>query len=179
MTMNAAQMAAHEIKLIHIGRSHLAKTIGMDEDAYRDMLAGLCNGKTSSKDLTWQERKKVLDHMGTLGFKVRKSDGRQSIGRNEWQADKLRKMWHELALVGAVEQLPDLKAVDAAIEAWAARMLGKHWPGSLRLVKDRDMRTLIESMKKWCLRLKIDLDDGRMAEPGRKALGRETDGQAG
>lgn len=160
-----SQVAAHEIKLIHIGRNELAKTAGLDEEAYRAMLAKLCNGKTSSKQLTWQERKLVLDHMGTLGFNVRRKDGRQSMGRVEWQMDKLRKMWHELAVRGAVEQLGDLVAVDAAIEAWAQRMLKKtNWPGGVRFLESRDMSRLIEAMKAWCLRVGVDLHDDRIAD---------------
>jgi hypothetical protein len=159
-----AQLVAHEIKLIQIGRTAL----GLDEDTYRQMLSTLCGGKSSSKQLTWQERKKVLDHMKACGFQLRtRAPAAPTLGRVELQMDKLRKIWHELALRGAVEMLADLEAVDAAIEAWSKRMLRDH-PGGMRLLTARQMSMLIEAMKKWCLRVGVDLDDGRMAEPTRK-----------
>jgi phage gp16-like protein len=159
-----AQLAAHEIKLIQIGRTAL----GLDEETYRQMLSKLCGGKTSSKALTWQERKVVLDHMKASGFQVRARAPGPTLGRVELQMDKLRKMWHELALRGAVETLEDLQAVDAAIEAWAKRMLKDRFPGGMRLLADRQMSSLIEAMKKWLTRVGGDLRDYRIADPLRK-----------
>jgi phage gp16-like protein len=160
-----AQLVAHEIKLIQIGRTAL----GLDEDTYRQMLSTLCGGKSSSKQLTWQERKKVLDHMKACGFQLRtRAPAAPTLGRVELQMDKLRKMWHELALRGAVETLDDLQGVDAAIEAWAKRMLKDRFPGGMRLVTGAQMTQLVEAMKKWLTRVGGDLRDYRIADPLRK-----------
>lgn len=150
----AMTLARKEIALIHMGKAHL----GLDEGTYRALIAAKANGKTSSKDLTWQERKAVLDHMTASGFTVRPKAGRPDMGRREDQMAKLRAMWHQLAAKDAVQASDDLIAVDAAILAWAKRMLGARCPAGLRFATVQQMTSLIEAMKKWCLRVGVDLE---------------------
>lgn len=47
-----------ELRKIHV----LARQLGLEDEAYRDMLAGL-TGKRSAKDLDDRGRAKVLDHL--------------------------------------------------------------------------------------------------------------------
>lgn len=63
---NADQLRKAELAQIHIAKVQLA----LDDDAYRALLLQV-TGKTSSKDLTWQGRKALLDHFKKLGFKVK------------------------------------------------------------------------------------------------------------
>lgn len=147
--------AATEIKLIHIGRSAL----GMDEATYRAMLANLCNGKTSSKALTAQERQRVLDHMRDKGFKLKRRAGQGGTTHDTWrrapQMRKLRALWYLLAEAGAVDHPADSQACDAAIEAWAKRQLSTHTPplDALRFADGVQMSQLIEALKDWGLRV--------------------------
>lgn len=148
--LNVEGLRRKEIALIHMGKASLA----LCEDEYRALLAGQASGKTSAKDLTWQERKKVLDQMKVLGFKV--IPKRKGLGRNEDQMSKLRKLWHNLTAVGAVAQADDLAGVDAAIEAWGVRMLSNK-ASSLRFATSAQMQRLIEAMKQWCARVGADV----------------------
>lgn len=63
---NAEQMRKAELAQIHIAKTQL----GLPDDEYRALLLQV-TGKTSSKDLTWQGRKALLDHFKKLGFKVK------------------------------------------------------------------------------------------------------------
>jgi len=146
---NAEQLKRKEIALIQMGRAFL----GQDDDTYRAMLAAKCSGKTSSTQLTWQERKAVIEHYKACGFVVKAKAGRPTLGRAESQMAKLRAMWHSLAEVGAVEQRADLVEVDQAIEAWAKHMLQGSSPGALRFANGHQMTRLIEAMKRWCARV--------------------------
>lgn len=62
---SAASIRNRELAQIHIARAQL----GMAEDAYRAVLWTVAR-VTSSKDLDWSGRKRVLDHMKACGFKV-------------------------------------------------------------------------------------------------------------
>lgn len=62
----ADQMRKAELAQIHIAKVQLA----LEEDTYRALLLQV-TGKTSSKDLTWQGRKALLEHFKKLGFKVK------------------------------------------------------------------------------------------------------------
>jgi phage gp16-like protein len=62
----ADQLRKSELAQIHIAKVQL----GLDDDAYRAILTQV-TGKTSSKDLTWQGRKALLDHFKKIGFKVK------------------------------------------------------------------------------------------------------------
>ena len=140
----AQNLRAQQIKLIKMGQAQL----GLDDGTYRAMLAGLCDGKTSCTDLTGHEREKVLKHMASSGFVIKTN--RRASPRNSMV--KLQAMWHALAEVGAVQKPVSNEARDAAIEAWAQRMLPKSFKW-LRFADEPQMQRLIEAMKKWCDRV--------------------------
>lgn len=63
-------MTAEALRNKDLARIHLAKKqLGLDDDAYRALLQGT-TGKASAKDLTTQERWKVLQAMQQLGAKA-------------------------------------------------------------------------------------------------------------
>lgn len=146
-TTKADQLKRKEIALIQMGRAFL----GQDDDTYRAMLAGKCGGKTSSTQLTWQERKLVIDHYKACGFVVKQT---KASGR-AWDEClyKLRAMWYALAEVDAVRRPSSSEELDAAIEAWAKRQLAGPAAVSLRMASGEQMRRLIEMMKRWCARV--------------------------
>lgn len=154
---NAAAGAAHEIKLIHIGRGAL----GLDDATYRAMLANVTGGKTSSKALTPAERQKVLEHMKARGFTPKPKAGSTAAAEVAWQhapqMRKLRAMWYLLADGGHVDRPARSAACNAALQAWAVRQLGSQHFSHLRFATGDQMNNLVEAMKKWCLRLKLPL----------------------
>ncbi|MFZ6687528.1 gp16 family protein [Undibacterium sp. SXout11W] len=98
-TKNADQLRKAELAQIHIAKVQLA----LADDAYRAILVQV-TGKTSSKDLTWQGRKALLDHFKKIGFKVKaKASGRPApivakdrqalIGKIEAQLAEAGKPW--------------------------------------------------------------------------------------
>lgn len=153
--MNTA--AAHEIKLIQIGRSALR----LDDDTYRAMLANLASGKTSSKLLTADERQAVLQHLKAHGFVVKPKAGSKAAAADTWQREpqmrKLRAMYYVLADAGAVDRPADMAACNAAVEAWAKRQLaGSMTPlDAMRFASGTQMDKLIEAMKYWLARLHL------------------------
>lgn len=88
---NATQLRTAEMAQIHIAKKQLA----LEDDAYRAILLQV-TGKTSSKDLTWQERKALLDHFKKVGFKVKA----KTAGRAAPVVTKERQ-----AMIGKVEAL--------------------------------------------------------------------------
>ena len=85
----ADQLRKAELAQIHIAKVQLA----LDDDAYRAILMQV-TGKTSSKDLTWQGRKALLDHFKKVGFKVKA----KAAGRSAPNVTPDRK-----ALIGKIE----------------------------------------------------------------------------
>jgi len=64
MMKNADQLRKSELAQIHIAKVQL----NLDDTEYRALLLQV-TGKTSSKDLTWQGRKTLLDHFKKLDLK--------------------------------------------------------------------------------------------------------------
>lgn len=55
-----------------IAQVHIAKSqLGMDDDAYREMLARIGKGKTSSKDLSILQLRMVVTEMKAKGFRAK------------------------------------------------------------------------------------------------------------
>ncbi|MFZ6775818.1 phage protein GemA/Gp16 family protein [Undibacterium sp. Ji83W] len=79
---NADQLRRAELAQIHIAKVQLA----MADDSYRALLRRVA-GKESSKDLTWQERKALLDEFKRLGFKIKPKHQMPKVG-----ADRMPRM---------------------------------------------------------------------------------------
>jgi phage gp16-like protein len=146
--------AAHEIKLIHIGRTALQ----MDEDSYRALIASKGNGATSSKSLTAPQRQAVLAHMKACGFKPKAQPGSAAARANGWarspEVTKLRALWWALADAQAVTRPESHQACDDAINAWAVRQLSTAAVPleALRFASSEQMQALIEALKQWARR---------------------------
>lgn len=148
-------MASHEIKLIHIGRTALQ----MDDDSYRALIARLGAGATTSKALNATQRRAVLDHMKACGFKPRPKPGTAAARANGWhhtpEMTRLRALWWSLADAGAVTRPADHQACDDAINTWAVRQLSTWTPplAAVRFADGEQMTALIEALKKWAVRV--------------------------
>lgn len=58
---------ATQKQIIHIAKAEL----GLGDDDYRLIISAQCDGKTSSKDLTFREAHGLIEYFKTLGFRVR------------------------------------------------------------------------------------------------------------
>lgn len=116
------------------------KSLGMDDDARRDMLQSIL-GKPSSKDLTPREWSKVLNHINKLtGFaskQTRKPD-------TSAEASKVRAIWLLLHQIGEVRD-PSEKALASYCKR-IAKVDDLHWAGAR-------IHILIETLKKWAQRV--------------------------
>lgn len=115
------------------------KSLGMDDDARRDMLQSVI-GKPSSKDLTPREWSKVLDHINKLtGFAPKQS---RKIDTSA-EASKVRAIWLLLHQLGEVRD-PSEKALASYCKR-IAKVDDLHWAGA-------KIHVLIETLKKWAQR---------------------------
>lgn len=94
-------ISADRLRKSELAQIHLAKqALGLDDATYRQMLQTVCKA-TSSADLDWRGRKKLLDHLKSCGW-VKKT--RQTGGKHAPQIAKVR------ALLIAQGNLPDAYA---------------------------------------------------------------------
>jgi phage gp16-like protein len=94
-----SDLARREIQLIHVAR----QKVSMDEDTYRALLHDRF-GVASSKDMDWKQRKELLDHFKTLGFKSTASQRPAPAKDKVAQVGKIR------ALLIALDNKPDAYA---------------------------------------------------------------------
>ena len=122
------------------------KKLGLDEDTYRAKLKNV-TGKTSTKDMTDEERQKVLTVFRNEGFKPAPSaprpNGRAKItGRF---AGKLQALWIACYNLGIVANRDD-----AALLAFVKRQTGIDHVRFLKF--SDDAQKAIEALKAWMAR---------------------------
>ncbi|OFJ46405.1 hypothetical protein BA896_021875 [Janthinobacterium lividum] len=137
----ATQLRDRDIKLIHVARREL----GLDEETYRAMLQ-MVAGVTSSSDLTWQGRRKVLDHFKAKGFTVKSKALAPATGNAaaDPQYRKIQALWSELHTSGVVRV-----NTEAALRVYIKRMTGV---ADYRFCNNIQVVTVIEGLKKWLAR---------------------------
>lgn len=144
MTVQSRNERTRLIRLIHVAR----RDIGMEDDAYRALVARLCNGKTSSADCDVLELERIIGHLKKAGFKVRKPKTAKPAEQRPLATDpesaKLRALWLLLHQVGATES-----ATEASLAAYVRRMTGVD---ALQFVRAKDRYPLIEGLKAWAAR---------------------------
>lgn len=136
---NADQLRRAEIAQIHIAKSQL----GMDDDTYRAMLWSVGRVKSSS-DLDWRGRKAVLDHLKRSGFKVQAKQQTRKLDMDA-ESRKARKLW---LLLGEAGELRDTS--ERALAAYVHRVAKVD---DLRFTDGKQIERVIESLKKWCVRV--------------------------
>jgi hypothetical protein len=131
------------IRLLHVARRDLQ----IADDTWRTLLHGL-TGKSSSKDCSAAQLERVLGHLKSKGFKIRKPKAappraeRRPLDTSA-EAKKVRAIWLFLAGIGAVRD-----PSEGALNAYVLRQAGVD---DLRWV--RDMTPVIEGLKAWAARL--------------------------
>lgn len=138
------------------------KALGLSaDDAMALKLA--VTGKASSADMSALQRKQYLAHLSGLqeraalarGEKPAYTPKRTSLHRTvdddqdaRWL--KCRALWHSLSAAGVVHT-----NTDAALMAYVKRQTKlDHW----RFLNGYQINTVIEALKKWCVRSGIDTD---------------------
>lgn len=127
---------------IHVAR----KQLGMDEEAYRDML-GRTVGQRTSKGLSEAQCGKVLEEMTRLGFRPavkRSSDGRRKALEGKF-AKKLQALWIAGWNLGIVRNRDD-----KALLAFVKRQTGLDHTRFLHHAEDG--ARAIEALKRWLAR---------------------------
>ncbi|WP_085025570.1 gp16 family protein [Ensifer aridi] len=130
-----------------IAAMHVAKKqLGLDDDTYRAKLTNI-TGKASAKNMTEEERQKVLTVFRNEGFKpaenAPRSDGRAKLSGR--YAAKLQALWIAGYNLGLVENRDD-----AALVAFVKRQTGIDHVRFLRFPDDA--RKAVEALKGWIAR---------------------------
>jgi hypothetical protein len=148
-----------DLATIHIARKELERTVGLTEDAYRDLLWAMCQVR-SSADLDWTGRQRLLEHFKKLGFKPR-SQGTPSKAAKPYsrpstalaqdpESTMIRGLWLMLHELGAVRN-----PSEASLTAYSKRMTGVdalQWANGYKANGNHHKYILIESLKKWSMR---------------------------
>ena len=123
---------------IHI----IKKSIGMDDDAYRDALADNFDGRRSSTLLSQAELNQWLIHFKTL---QKKYVGNLDDVRNAAMIRKCEALWIELRKAGAVQ--------DGSLEALQSFVCHTTGAAALRMADGGQLYQAIEALKKWLERV--------------------------
>jgi phage gp16-like protein len=122
------------------------KQLGLDEDAYRDLLAARYAGKRSRRQLGNAQLVDLVEHFKSLGFKAspptRKAGTRAQADSPEHR--KMRALWLTLYHLGVIED-----ASEAALAGFARRVTGGKETGvaTLHWVRGQDAFKTIEALK--------------------------------
>lgn len=128
------------IRLIHVARRDLA----MPDDSYRNIVAQVASGKTSSGDCDVDELEAVLKHLKACGFKVKPKAGGRPLA-DDGQSRKMRALWLALHDAGKVRD-----PSEAALAAFCRRHTGVE---ALQWLTAAQASRLIEHLKQWLARL--------------------------
>lgn len=163
-TTETTARAAALRRLVHVGK----RDLGLADDQYRDLLAGV-TGQTSSTALSAAELDRVVERMKALGFKVKSSRRQAAPGAPAGkprrvrtldlsaEGRKVRALWLFLHTpLGLVRD-----SSEAALGAYVRRMTGVD---ALQWTSGEQIKTVIESLKKWAMRALPDVVEGRRLE---------------
>lgn len=141
------------IAQVHIARNQL----GMDDSTYRQTLQTI-TGHNSCSLMNVQQLRKVLASFKQRGFRNRPRGRTHSpVSRNfapelKTQQDKLRAIWIDAHKAGLIQD-----GSETALSRWAGRMTKKNNEGipvaSIDWLRGHELRSVIESLKRWIARL--------------------------
>ncbi len=143
MRMKPATVAVrqNDLAAIHIAK----KQLGLDEDAYRDLMATVCGGIRSSGDLDAAGRQRFRAHLEKClqesGVRPAKP-ARKRLPRDE---AKVWSLWMQLADAGQVQE-----RTMKAINVWVKAQIGVD---ALSFLNDQQMQLAIERLKMWLRRV--------------------------
>jgi hypothetical protein len=142
--VDAPDQRRRELAKIHIAR----KELGIPEDAYRALLSTIGRVQTSGA-LSSEGRKRVLAHLVAKGWKPK----RGAASTYDAQLGLALKLFGLLKAKGVIE----CDNEQAAFRAMVNRLTqASDW----RFCTKPQKTTVIESLKKWCTRVGIDVTAG-------------------
>lgn len=144
MSTSAQQRRKNELAMIHIAKASL----GLDRETYVLTISNLCNGKTSSADLDWQERQKVLKHFESKGWvnkPAKKARTTTTMERDSTEVALIRALWLNLHKLGAVKN-----PSEQAIAAFTKRQYGV---GHHKWLDKKQATQMAEALKSWISRV--------------------------
>ncbi len=123
------------------------KALGLDDDAYRDIIARQFAGKTSRTQLGTAQLIELIEHFKSLGFKPKRKAparaGRAQLADGD-SARKIRALWISLYHLAVVSD-PSERALAAFIKRQAG-------VDDARFLSDADAFKVIEGLKAWAER---------------------------
>ncbi|EGP0948983.1 regulatory protein GemA [Salmonella enterica subsp. enterica serovar Java] len=162
-------MRANTIKLIHIAR----RSLGLDNDTYRTMLAAIIPGKSSCRDMSQPELQKVLKAMEEKGFKVKPTKKPRRMSSPSDTSLKIRAVWHTMHSNGFVRDGSDT-ALDRFVKRQTSQINGGQGVASLEWLRGDMEVTFLESLKQWHIRaMKKALTDHGLRLPVNPSTGDE------
>ena len=143
MRMKPASVAVrqNDLAAIHIAK----KQLGLDEDAYRDLMATVCGGVRSAGELDTAGRQRFRAHLESClrGSGIQPArPARKQLPPDE---RKVWALWMQLADAGQVQERT-MKAIDS----WVRQQLQVD---ALRFLNEQQMQLAIERLKQWLRRV--------------------------
>ena len=145
----------NDLAAIHIAQ----KALGLSKEDAEYLKIGI-TGKASAADMTVPQRRMLLAHLSRLQAikdgqpKPAYRGARRSLERSPGDGQdarwsKARALWALLAQAGVVKL-----DTDAALTSYVKRQTGME---AWRFLNGYQVNTVIESLKRWCLREKIEV----------------------
>lgn len=125
----------------------MRRRLRMTDDAYRDLIADLFDGRRSSTDLTDAERARFVHHLQRLVDALPGHPGIKRVPLSP-KAGKMFSLWQQLADAGLVEnrRMPALDAWITDREWLGQRVDNKRW------LSNAQEDQVIEALKLWLKR---------------------------
>lgn len=134
---------AKDVRNNQLAQIHIAKNaLGLDDETYRAILMTVAR-VSSSKDLDFAGRMKVLDHFKSRGWKPKppkKAKQKRPLDQDQ-QSRKIRSLWLELFDLGVV-----LDSSEAAINRFIKNQIRVD---RIEWLDARQASQIIERLKKW------------------------------
>ncbi|HDS8578239.1 TPA: regulatory protein GemA [Klebsiella variicola] len=141
-------MRTNTIRLIHVAR----RSLGLDDETYRSMLASVVPGKHSCRDMNKAQLEKVLETMKKRGFSpVSKARPRVPAG----VAGKIRAIWSVMYRQGFVTRNDDA-AIDAYVKRITRQNNGGEGVARLVWLREEHAVAVLETLKRWHMRCMLE-----------------------
>lgn len=152
-------MATHATRQNHLAAMHIAqKALGLSADDAAALKLAV-TGKSSAADMSEAQRRKYLAHLSSLQARMggtATQDRPPRPARQRAVADGQDERWGKAQLLWtALAQAGHINAdTDAALLAYVKRQTGVD---AWRFLNSQQINTVIEAIKRWCLRVGVSV----------------------